>query len=168
MLAQVIEYLNQKGWVYSTNNEGEYVTFSLSGANGIFHSIIRVREEISIIYFVTYFGLNCPQDRRPDMAQLLSHLNSNLIYGNFEMDIFEGSIKSRTGLCYENVDLNFTVIDNLIIRNIYSMDICSVEFSKFINNKATISEIYSRLYPNTDKLIEEAKMLESEENTLNE
>lgn len=158
MLAQVIDYLNQKEWAYSTNKQDDVVTFTLSGVNGIFHCAVRVREDLSILYFITYFGLNCPPDRRADMAQLLCHINSNLIYGNFEMDIFRGEIKCRTAICYDTIELNYAVIDNLIIKNIYTMDICSVEFSKFINKNATIPEIYSRLYRDTDKLVEEPKI----------
>jgi hypothetical protein len=154
MVEKVIEYLDGKQWVYTKKDS--ILTFALSGLNGVYHCVIRVREEVSFISFITYLGTNCPANKRPELAQLLTHINSNLLYGNFEMNLFDGEVKFRTGLYYEGVELNNTLIDNLIMKNIYAMDVSSYQFSKFMFGNVTIPEVYDALYPST-ALIEEKK-----------
>lgn len=144
--------MKEKKWVYTIKDD--VITFSLNGINGIYHCVLRLREDSYFLSFVTYLGINCPAEKRPEMAQLLSQVNSNLMYGSFEMNIYNGEIKCRTGSFYEGIKLNSKFIDNIVIKNIYAMDICSVEFSKFIYGNISILEVYDTLYPPSLPLIE--------------
>lgn len=152
MLSHVIEYLERKEWVYT--NKNNVITFSLSGLNGVFHSVLRVKEEESFISFITYLGVNCPDNKRNEVAQLITHVNSNLLYGNFEMNLYYGNIKFRTGLYYNGVELNDDLIDSVIMKNIFAMDVSSPVFQKFIYGDDSIEDVYNTLYPPT-KTIEE-------------
>ena len=160
MLEKVTEYLESRNWVYTQKNN--IFTISLEGINGIFHCVLRPREDISFLSFVSFFGTNCPFDKRNEVAALLTHLNSNLLYGNFEMNLENGEIKFRTGLYYEGMELNNTIIENIIIRNIYSMDVSSIQISKFIFGNESITEVYNTLYPSSPLVedIKETKLIE--------
>lgn len=154
MVEKVTEYLESKNWVYTQKNN--IITLPLGGSNGIFHTVLRVREDISFLSFVSFFGSNCPFDKRKEVAVLLTHLNSNLLYGNFEMNLDDGDIKFRTGLYYEGMELNNEIMENLIIRNISSMDVSSIQISKFIFGNESIIEVYNALYP-PSQLLEDTK-----------
>ena len=153
MLQPVIEYFKEKEWAYA--NKKSAITFALNGKNGVFHCVLKIFEEDSFISFITYMGVNCPDNKRYEMAELLTHINSNLLYGNFEMNLYDGEIKFRTGAYYEGVELNSKFIDNIIMKNIYAIDVSSVELSKFIYGNVSIPEVYDILYPRPLKTIEE-------------
>lgn len=156
MLQKVIEYLKKQNWVYSQGRKENILTLTLGGNNGFYHCAIDVREDISLFLFISYMAPVCPPEKRAEMAQLLCQINSNLLYGNFEMDLFDGVIKCRTGMYYNDIELNDKLIDNVISRNTSSMDISSVHFAKFMYGNISIPEVYNILYPaETHNLIEE-------------
>lgn len=154
MLDQVTKYLNQKEWRYTEHNDN--IVFTLSGLNGVFTCVLRDFKEKKFLNFSSYMGLKCPPEKRAELAQLLTHINSNLLFGDFEMNIFEGDIKCKTGMYYEDIELNYKLIDKLIIDNVQALDICSKVFADFIfgNNKLSIAEVYDLLYPPSPELTE--------------
>ncbi len=82
MRSKLIEYLQEKEWRYSEGRDPNIITFSLSGLNGIFNCVASIDEKESRFFFITFWGINCPFDKRIDMAVLLNTINSNLIYGH--------------------------------------------------------------------------------------
>ncbi len=158
MLEKVTSYLNEKEWVYS--EKGDAISFSLHGYKGIFNCVIRIHEETFFISFITYLGTRCPEEKRADMAQLLSHINSNLLFGDFEMNLFDGIIKFRTGMYYGGIELTTKIIDNVVLKNIQAMDISSIQFNKFLFGGVSIPEVYDILYPL--EVSEPPKEIESE------
>jgi hypothetical protein len=51
-----------------------------------------------IICVYTQVQCRVPEEKRPEMADFLNHVNSNNWYGNFEMDMDDGGVRYRTSL----------------------------------------------------------------------
>jgi hypothetical protein len=66
------------------------------------------------------------------MSQLLMRLNATIFYGNFDLDFESGVINFKTSIFYDGIEVNSTVLENVIIKNVYIMDECTPIILKFI------------------------------------
>jgi hypothetical protein len=56
------------------------------------------------------------------MAELITRLNYEEAFGNFEMDFEDGEIRYKTSIFYESLEPTTQFVKNIIIQNIMSMD----------------------------------------------
>ncbi len=146
MIAKVTEFLTNQGWAFSVGKRPELLLLSLSGQNGIYHCVIDDREDASRLLFISFMGTTCPKEKRTEMSELLTMINSNLGFGNFEMNN-SGEIKFRTGIMYESLEITDKAISNIIFKNIDIMDFSHPFLLKFMFGTITIPEVYNSLYP---------------------
>src|SRR5260221_14345955 len=118
MITKVTEFLKSQGWTFSVGKRPDLLLFSLSGVNGIYHCVVDDKEDVSRLLFISFMGTTCPKEKRTEMSELLTMINSNLGYGNFEMNINTGDIKFRTGIIYEDLEITEKAISNIILKNI--------------------------------------------------
>ena len=146
MITNLTDFLKKQEWVYSPGNREGIFLFSLSGYNGIYHCLADILEDVQRFLFISFMGTRCPSEKRKEMAELLTIINSNLSYGNFEMNFPTGDIKFRTGILYEGIEVTEKVIANTIFQNINSLDVSSPLLSKFMFGDISIPEVYEGLY----------------------
>jgi hypothetical protein len=132
MFNKLIEYLSTKGWKYNASEDRVEVTFNLSGTNGYFYCAARDDKDLRRFAFVTWFIAKCPLEMVAGMSQLLMRLNSTIFYGSFDFDFETGVINFKTSLFYDGIEVNDTVLENIIIKNVYIMDECTPIILKFI------------------------------------
>jgi hypothetical protein len=147
MLEKIIDYLKRKDWTFTYGKVPNVLFFPINGFNATFNCIVDINEDNSSFLFITFNGTTCPQDKRIKLAELLTRLNNNLRYGNFEMGMESGEIKFRTSLNFEAIELNDKIIDNIILKNIYIHDFSFPFLSKFLFGNMTMDEVYNNLYP---------------------
>lgn len=146
MIEKIIDYLKVQRWVYNKSESNSNLSFPLTGVNGLFHCWVIIEETQSLFTFITYLGTNCPSDRKVETVKLLNRVNANLLYGNFEMNI-NGEIKYRTSICYEDIIVTTKVIENIILRNIYNIDLAAPFLSRFMFGSITEDEVYTNFFP---------------------
>jgi hypothetical protein len=56
------------------------------------------------------------------MLELLNILNYQLFFGNFEMGLEDGEIRYRSSISFNNIELNSSFIEELIMASIITMD----------------------------------------------
>lgn len=146
MITSLTDFLKKQEWVYSLGKREGVFLFSLSGYNGIYHCLADVLEDVQRFLFISFMGTKCPPEKIKEMAELLTRINSNLGYGNFEMNFPNGDIKFRTGFLYEGLEVTEKVIANTIFQNINSLDVSSPLLSKFMFGDISMPEVYEGLY----------------------
>lgn len=147
MLEKLTEYLKRKGWVFTQGKLPNLLILAINGFNSTLNCVIDADEEDSMLLFISFNGTICPEDKRLQLAELLTRINYNLRYGNFEMGIDNGQIKFRTSLYTEDIELTDKIIDNIIIKNIYTHDFSFPFLSRFLFGQMTMDEVYDNLYP---------------------
>jgi hypothetical protein len=149
MLEKIIDYLKKKGWNFTHGKDGNILFFPISGFNAIFNCVLDVTNDNFFFLFITFNGTNCPLDKRLPLSELFTRLNNKLKYGNFEMGIDTGEIKFRTCICFEEMDINEKIIENVILKNIFIHDSSFPSISKFLFGDLTQNEVYNNLFPST-------------------
>jgi hypothetical protein len=132
MFDNLITYLATKGWKYLVREDSSTITFNLSGTNGYFYCAARDDKDLMRFSFVTWFIVPCPTEMINGMSQLLMRLNSTIFYGSFDLDFETGVINFKTSIFYDGIEINDTVLENVIIKNVYIMDECTPIILKFI------------------------------------
>lgn len=143
MFQQIINYLKEKDWVSSPIEDKTIVILGMSGKNGKFQCVIDVREQEHKIIFFSIFSSNIPENKRVGMAELLTRLNYEKFFGNFDMDFETGQVRYKTSFFYGNSLVNDDMIDNLIMTNIITMDLSLDGLMQYIYGGLTPQEAYS-------------------------
>lgn len=156
MLQKVIEYLNKRGWSYGNQKEDGSISISLSHNNGTYHCMIYAKPETNIFAFVSYLGTRCPFDKREGILKLINEVNNTLLYGNFEINS-AGDVKHRTSFYLENIEITDDIIEGVILRNIYNIDVVNPIFSKIIFGDMKNDEAYDSLFPDVKEDVKELK-----------
>ena len=160
MLEKIIDYLQRKEWTFIHGKYPKALSFNIKGFNASFNCLVDVSDDFFLC--ITFNGTICPIDKRLQLSELFTRINSNLKYGNFEMGMDSGEIKFRTCICSEGIEINDTVIENVIMRNINVHDFSFLWISKFLfGEKTSMSEIYNDLFPPLEELeSKEVKQIE--------
>lgn len=158
MLEKIIDYLKKREWSYTLSKISDVLLFPVKGVNGTFNCAVEVSNNDFFFLFVSFNGTNCPPEHRQRFSELINRINFNLKFGNFELGMESGEIKFRTSLCYEEMEINDKIIDNIIIRNIQIHDFAFPYFNKFLFGSIPMEEVYARLFPSDNpKEIEDKK-----------
>lgn len=149
MLEKVTDFLKKRDWSYTPSKVSGVLFFPVYGVNGIFNCIVDVSDSDNFFLFVTFNGTTCPSDDRVRFAELLNRINFNLKFGNFELGMESGEIKFRTSLCYEEMEVNEKIIENIINRNIHIHDFAFPYFNQFLFGSTSMTEVYNILFPSS-------------------
>ena len=141
MLELLKKYLDLKGWHYSKMKGKTVFLFGISGENGRFDCIIDLDEEQERMVFFSIFGVNTPEPKRQNMSELITRLNFLFIAGNLEMDYNDGEVRFKTSFFYETLKPTFESLDNIILRNIMTMDISLPSITSAMFEEKTPIEI---------------------------
>jgi hypothetical protein len=109
-------------WTVSKFEEESYLKMGFKGKNGQWNLYAQAIEVPGQCIFYSVCPAKVPEDRRKDMAQLLTFVNYSLILGNFEMDLGDGEIRYKTSLDVRNAELTPELIEPLVYTNVAVMD----------------------------------------------
>lgn len=85
--------------------------------------LIRVFEKTERILVYSIFPAQVADAQRPQLALMLTQINYGLILGNFEFDLSDGEIRYKTSIDVESIELNSTILRNLLYGNFFSVDL---------------------------------------------
>jgi hypothetical protein len=142
-------YFKEQKWTYSQVKGENTFLFGINGENGKIQCTAQVSEEAKFFAFYTTCGFNAPENKRSEIAELLTRLNHDESFGNFEMDFEDGEIRFKTSVFYDHIEPNTLFIETFIIQNLISMDDSLPALSGMVFNNLTPLQAY--------KLVEEAQ-----------
>lgn len=121
MINIVKTYFKNREWQFTqaTNKNTFFIGFGSS--NGTFQTILELLNDQSLTFF-SIFGSDTPQDKKNTILILLNLINNDRFLGNFEMNPESGEIRYKTCLSLKFIQLNPEILDEVIVRNITTMD----------------------------------------------
>jgi hypothetical protein len=122
MLEVLRKFFDDQGWEYSQIKDSTIFFLGVSGENGNFRCIADLDEENKRFSFFSVFGLNAPDEKKYQMAELITRMNVNEFLGNFEMDFEDGEIRYKTSVWYDGIKPSKKFIENMTMINILTMD----------------------------------------------
>ncbi|WPU98210.1 YbjN domain-containing protein [Mucilaginibacter sp. cycad4] len=124
MLELLKSYFEQQNWKYSYVDDETKLNITINGENGSFecHAGYFNDETHGGFIFLSIVGSDCPDNKKIQMAELLTRLNFDQYLGNFELDFETGEIRYKTSLVYNKIQPDLEMVDNLIKFNIIVMD----------------------------------------------
>jgi len=118
----VKDYFKTEGWLFSQVEDKNVFLFGINGENGKFQCLADIFDEEKFFSFYSICGFNTPESKKQEMAELITRLNYEEGFGNFEMDFEDGEIRYKTSIFYESLEPTTQFVKNIIIQNIMSMD----------------------------------------------
>ncbi len=162
MFEKIIDYLKKKEWTFTLSVKDKNVLyFPVNGFNATFHCAVDITDKNFFFLFITFNGTSCPPDKRLLLAELFNRINFRIKYGNFEVGMETGEIKFRTCIVYEGMEINDTIIDNVILKNIFIHDFAFPFISKFLFGDMTMSEVTDNMVAPPEVENNEPKIIEN-------
>lgn len=122
MFDKIILFFKSQDWQYHIVGGESTAIFTINGKNGSFRCLADVQEDNKVFIFYSICNFNCPQEQLQVIAELITKLNYNRIFGNFELDYSDGEVRYKTSAYYSTSILEDEVIENVIMNNVVSMD----------------------------------------------
>jgi hypothetical protein len=92
---RIVHFLDTDDWKYSLDREKEIIKSGLSINSKMKHVdiVFDLRDDKYLVYFT--YPLNCDEDERGEMRDLLNRINYGIMFGCLEMDDRDGEIRFR-------------------------------------------------------------------------
>ncbi len=114
--------LDEQEWEYDVEEEDEVAAFGYEGDTTQWEVYVRtLPEEEQIVVYSVAPDVVAPE-RRAAAAEYVCRANFGLVVGNFELDFDDGLIRFKTGCDLEGLELNRTMLTNLVFANLSAMD----------------------------------------------
>ncbi len=106
-------------------DEDDTVTFRIfvQGQQGEWPCMVRCFDATSRLLVYSLYPETVPENLRSRLSELVTRINYGLIMGNFEMDWEDGELRYKTSMDIEGVELNSTILRNLVYGNFHSFDL---------------------------------------------
>ncbi|KAL0215727.1 hypothetical protein P9112_007911 [Eukaryota sp. TZLM1-RC] len=116
------QYLSSNDWKYQcTDDESEF--FCVYSGNFQEQWILRFRISQDHDEILVYSQLDTVDEKfRDDVAFFVTHANFGLHVGAFELDYTDGDFRFRTSIDAERIDDVESVLDNLVKRNVTTVE----------------------------------------------
>jgi hypothetical protein len=122
MLDTVHTYFQTRNWPFIQSEALPIVQVEFTGAEQRWAVQIFCIEEQGQCVVYSLCPVRAPALRRPDVMDLLTRANCNLILGNFELDLASGDIRFKTSLAVGDADLTSDLFERLLLANVATMD----------------------------------------------
>lgn len=89
---------------------------------GSWNFVVLIDEEDMIATFYSVLDTPCPEERRRDLAELLTRLNYGMRIGKFELDFSDGDLRYQSGHLVQNSKLTPEIIIRHAYNNVLTME----------------------------------------------
>lgn len=142
MFEQIIDFFNSQGWQFTLIENKTIALLGISGEKINFQCIADVRQEDTEFIFFSICGVKAPENKRAAISEFLTRINFGIFLGNFEMDYEDGEVRFKTSVYFGDSQLSSQIIENLILRNISTMDSYIDTIAKMIYGDQTAEQVY--------------------------
>lgn len=122
-LAEVVfNFFQSLQWSISYLENTTAVSMEYRGRNGRWNCHLHVLEESDQIVFYSLFPAHADDTKRLSAMEFVCRVNSGLILGNFELDLFDGDIRFKTSIDVEGNGLSDALLKPIVFVNLTTMD----------------------------------------------
>ena len=126
-------FFEQEGWPFHRHESEDTLLTKYRGENGQWNCEAWTREEERQLLFYSLCPFDVPEDKRDDVAELLTRANHDLAIGNFDLDYDEGTVRFRTSIDVEDDRISISLVRNLVMANVTMMDLYLPEIREIID-----------------------------------
>ncbi|MGL4597122.1 MAG: hypothetical protein ACRCYO_06330 [Bacteroidia bacterium] len=123
MLDRLVRYFNLKGWLFSLLKGKTTFVIPMDNGETKFDVVIDVVLNDARITCFSIFNQVIAPANRNNIAEFITRVNYGSAFGSWEMDYKDGELRFKTALFAEGIELNDTILDNLIEYNIFCFGI---------------------------------------------
>jgi hypothetical protein len=113
-LSVILEYLDDRGFKYTTNAETNHIELSVWGDNAVYRSHIRVTHEQTLFQAYFYYPIVVKENHRTTANELLARANRGLAIGSFEFDFSDGEVRFRVSQAIGAFPLEKLVVGRIL------------------------------------------------------
>lgn len=115
-------FLLSTGWPVTELANGEGMAVRYVGENGALDCVALIRDEYTLLLFLSDLPLRCPPARRPEMTELVGRANRLIQVGCLEFDPAVGTLRYRTSLDLEGAEPSTELVRNVVFDNVHGAD----------------------------------------------
>ena len=134
LMPTVVAFFEEEGFEFLRHEDGDALLTTYRGKNGSFGCEAFVREEEQQFLFYSNCPDRVPEDRLPEISELLTRANQALAIGNFDLDLDDGKIRFRTSIDVEGDRLTVALVRQLVAANVSTMDLYLPEIRNLIGD----------------------------------
>lgn len=119
----VKEFFDDEQWPWEAMTTTEEVLRSVyDGRNGSWMCYTRILSERDQILFYSVCPIAIPPVVVPSLMEFLNRVNTELAFGNFEIEFDSNTVRFRTSIDVKNVGLTPSLFRNIVFQNLAIMD----------------------------------------------
>lgn len=145
MLDVIQAFFDEDDWPYQQldTEAGTAFQTAFKGNNGEWDCATIVREDAGQLLFYSLYPNTVPEERRSAVAEFVVRANDDLILGNFEVDMDEGSVRFKTSLDVSEDRLSVGLLRPVMVANVLTMDTYWPALGDVIDGKALPADALS-------------------------
>lgn len=152
LLDPVLESFQQKGWPVRQHTSLPVLCMEYETDNGIWDCYVQVDDRLKQVVGYSVLRDKVPEERRKEVAELLTRANFGLVVGNFELDFDDGDLRYKAGLDVSRAELTSGLVDPLIMAVLDAMDDHVAAIRLVIEGRATPQAAMQELRERLDSI----------------
>jgi hypothetical protein len=120
--AVVVNYLNDNNFRFEINENETLISAKFSGENGNWQTYFHINAEREFLQIISLCPLNAKDTKKLCIAELLTRINNNVLFGSFTLHFEDGGICYTTTQLLQQVALNTAMFHTLFQTNVKTLD----------------------------------------------
>ena len=100
-LSDIRRYFDRDDWKYEVVDEAR-IRFGVKMNNASYKALVRFQPEKDLISLFIYYPFEVPENRRLEVAEVVTRMNYGLSFGWCEMDLKDGETRFRSFLAVDD------------------------------------------------------------------
>ncbi len=140
-------YLKKAEWHFDSlsNEEGHIINLSIQGDDFPVNHIIRVYEDIGILYLLSPLPFKMEKEKLLDGAVAINIINNKLVSGNFDYNVEDGAIVFRLTTCWRDSDIGDAVFEYMLISTQLIVDKYNDKLFMLSKGKLSLKEFVKEI-----------------------
>lgn len=122
VLDALVDFFEADDWAYEEVPGTSILRAGFKGENGSWRCYAQADEEKRLLVFYSELESRVPEGRRDAVARFLARANYGLMIGNFEIDLEDGEVRYKSGLCAEGGEVSAEAVRRVVYVNLVMMD----------------------------------------------
>lgn len=97
---RVCKNLDDRNWKYDTDEDNLAVILNVTGEDIPMNFVIRADEKRDLLKMVSFLPFKMDENKRAESAAAVCAINSQLANGNFDLDLFDGTVTFRLAVTF--------------------------------------------------------------------
>lgn len=122
ILRSICDFLDAEGVRYEADEPAQAVRFFFTTEAAGWMVSVHHFTELQQVVAASHFPSVVPPELRDAVMEYAIRVNNELLVGGFDVDLDAGHVRFRTGMDLDDIDVNASLVRNLLYANISGMD----------------------------------------------